>query len=388
MDKTNILLVDDHPESLLALEAVLDDPSYNLVKVNSGNEALRQLLRQDFAVILIDVQMPGMDGFQTAQLIREREKTHDVPIIFTTGKLKDMEHISRGYALNAIDYLLKPFDPEVLKTKVAVLVELQRKTVRVREQADELREANRQLEQEIAERERTKEEIKAVNRELETLLYVTSHDLREPLRAMENFSRMVHDRYADRLDEKGQDFLMRVVRAAERMTHLLNDITALSRAQRMEPPTDEVEGAAIVQEVLIRLGSKIRDTEAQVQVAEDLPQLRANKMWATEAVYNLVVNALKFTREGAAPEVEIAPYQPAEGKPGGVGIVVRDRGPGVAPEHAERIFELFQRAVGREVEGTGAGLAIVQQVARRHGGRVWHRPREGGGSEFIITFGT
>jgi signal transduction histidine kinase len=234
---------------------------------------------------------------------------------------------------------------------------------------------------------RAEGEAKAMNRDLETLLHVASHDLKEPLRAIENFSRMVNDRYADQLDEKGQDFLRRIVGGAERMTRLIDDITTLSRVQRIEPPTEEVEGRVIVREALQRLDPKIKETGAQVQVAEDLPRFRADKTWATEAVYNLVSNALKFTREGAAPEVEIAPYRPQEGEPAGVGIVVLDRGPGVAPEHAERIFELFQRAVGREVEGTGAGLAIVRQVARRHGGWAWYRPREGGGSEFIITFG-
>jgi PAS domain S-box-containing protein len=240
----------------------------------------------------------------------------------------------------------------------------------------------------IADLRQAEGEVRAVNRDLETLLYVASHDLREPLRAIENFSRMVNDQYADQLDERGQDFLRRVVGGAERMTRLLDDITALSRVQRIEPPTEEVEGRIIVREALQRLEPKIKETGADVQIAEDLPQLRADKTWATEAVYNLVFNALKFTRDGVAPEVEIAPYQPAEGEPVGVGVVVRDRGPGVAPEHAERIFGLFERAVGREVEGTGAGLAIVRQIARRHGGWAWVRPREGGGSEFIITFGT
>jgi len=240
----------------------------------------------------------------------------------------------------------------------------------------------------ISKIKRVEEENSAVNRDLEMLLHVTSHDLREPLRAIENFSRMVNDQYADKLDERGQDFLRRVVLGSERMTELIDDITALARAQRMEPPTEEVEGELIVQKALERLESRIKETGAVVQVAKDLPRLRVDQTWATEAVYNLVTNALKFTREGAAPEVEIAPYQPAEGEPVGVGIVVRDRGPGVEPEHADRIFDLFQRAVGREVEGTGAGLAIVRLVARRHGGRAWVRPREGGGSEFIITFGT
>jgi len=106
---------------------------------------------------------------------------------------------------------------------------------------------------------------------------------------------------------------------------------------------------------------------------------------AVEAVYNLLSNALKFTREGHAPEIEVAPYSDAS-DPRNVGLVIRDRGPGVAPEHAERIFELFQRSVAREIEGTGAGLAIVKEVASRHAGAAWVQPREGGGSEFIITF--
>ena len=128
-------------------------------------------------------------------------------------------------------------------------------------------------------------------------------------------------------------------------------------------------------------------TNAQVHVAPEFGGLRVDKTWATQAVYNLIANALKFTRDGGVPDVEVSPYRPNESNAETIGISVRDRGPGVAPEHAERIFQLFQRAVGREIEGTGAGLAIVRQIAERHGGNAWVQPRDGGGSEFIITFG-
>jgi GAF domain-containing protein len=253
-------------------------------------------------------------------------------------------------------------------------------------QKEELARLNAGLQNEIAERGRARTELAAKNRDLETLLYVISHDLREPLRAIENFSRIVNDRYSHHLDEKGQDFLWRVILGARRLNHLLDDVLTLSRSQRIGVPTEEVDGETIVLEALRRLEGKISATNAQVRLEKNFHGLRVDKTWATQAVYNLIVNALKFTRNGEAPDVEIAPYQP-QGPAKVVGIAVRDRGPGVAPEHAERIFQLFQRAVGRDIEGTGAGLAIVRQIAERHGGSAWVEPREGGGSEFVITFG-
>jgi PAS domain S-box-containing protein len=235
----------------------------------------------------------------------------------------------------------------------------------------------------ITDRKRAEEEIRSKNQDLETLLYVTSHDLREPLRAIENFSRLVRDRYADKLDEKGQDFLDRVVNGAQRLDRLLDDVLTLSRVQRTTQPESDVDAGEIVDDVLRQLEPRIRDTQAQVRVLETLPHLRADRRWATQAVQNLISNALKYTREGFPPEVEITGYDGPEG----VGLIVADRGMGVPEAYSERIFGLFQRAVSRNIEGTGAGLAIVRRVAERHGGRAWVRPRDGGGSEFIITFG-
>ena len=239
----------------------------------------------------------------------------------------------------------------------------------------------------ITERKRAEAEVVAKNRELETTLHVVSHDLKEPLRAIEGFADKVNEGYASRLDEKGQDFLRRIMNASARMGRLLDDFLALSRSRRIEQPTGEVPGEVIVRETLERLKAPIEKSKARIEIAGDLPRLRANKTWAVEGLYNLLTNALKFTPPGVAPEIGIAAYRPRDEEPREVGLVVRDRGPGVAPEHKERIFELFQRAVGHEVEGTGAGLAIVRSVAEQHGGHAWVRPREGGGSEFIITFG-
>ena len=265
---------------------------------------------------------------------------------------------------------------------VAVLLHLATRSLsealaRARRHERALAETNRELEA------RTARVIKA-NADLEHLLYIIAHDLKEPLRSIEYFSNAVNARYASQLDDKGQDFLTRVSRASSRQRRLLDDIGVFAELRRDADAVVTTTAAdALVQAALERLKSKVQASRAQITVAPHLPVLRARQNWGTEAVYQLVSNALQYTRDGATPEIEIWPYEGPEG----VGLVVKDRGPGVAPEHAERIFRLFQRAVGREVEGTGAGLAIVHQIAELHGGRAWVRPRQHGGSAFIITFG-
>ncbi len=255
-----------------------------------------------------------------------------------------------------------------------------------REQAAQaLRRSHEELERRVLERTA---ELQQRNRDLETLLYVSSHDLREPLRSIANFSQILRERYGERLDPKGIDYLDRVVRAAHRMDQLMEDLLTLSRAQRLEMPYEDVPGEDLVKAALTQLDETIRRTGARIQVAADFPVFRVNKTWVTQALYNLIANALKFHRPGAVPEIDIAPYRAVEDGSRLMGLVVRDRGIGVEPDQAQRIFQLFQRAVGREVSGTGAGLAIVQQIAQRHGGRAWAQPREGGGSEFVLLFGT
>jgi len=220
------------------------------------------------------------------------------------------------------------------------------------------------------------------NRELETLLYIVSHDLKEPLRSIEYFSASVKEEYFAKLDDKGKDYFDRVIMAAGRMRQLLDDILMMSRARRMKAPDEIVKGEDIINEALARLEGKIKQVNAKITISQEFPKYKVERVWVTQAILNLIANALKFTNEGEAPHIEISPYH--EG--GQTGIMVSDRGPGVPPEYTKKIFELFQRVADRKVEGTGAGLAIVREVAHRHNGEAWFRAREGGGSEFIITF--
>ena len=350
-------------------------------------------------LVINDHVGPGVSG-----LLARTQSVAWIPIKAgpkVVGVLGISDDQSRPFAANEVELL------QAIGSVIGVAIENARLFEQTRKQAAELEQSNKAkdellvvmarqkeelsrlnagLECEIAERGRARAEIAAKNRDLETLLYVTSHDLREPLRAIENFSRIVNDRYSERLDDKGQDFLRRIISGAQRLNRLLDDILTLSRSQRIGAASEEVDGESIVTEALKRLEGKINATRARIHVAKDFQGLRVDKTWATQAVYNLIANALKFTREGEAPDVEIVPYRPQAPGRNAIGIAVRDRGPGIAPEHAERIFQLFQRAVGREIEGTGAGLAIVRQIAERHGGSAWVEARPGGGSEFIITF--
>jgi PAS domain S-box-containing protein len=232
------------------------------------------------------------------------------------------------------------------------------------------------------------EELELRNRDLTSLLYVISHDLKEPVRAIQSFSMLISQQEDSQLDERNRGFLKRVIDASSRMQALLDDVLLLSRAQRTVDASELVDLGELVSSVLQILSARIDETKASVKVHEPLPVVLGDRRWLIQALQNLVANALKFSQPDEAPDVEIATADATELAGAEAGIVVRDRGIGVDPEHAERIFDLFQRAVGRNVEGTGAGLAIVRGIAERHGGGCRVVPREGGGSVFILTFGS
>ena len=226
-------------------------------------------------------------------------------------------------------------------------------------------------------------ELGQANEDLETLLYVISHDLKEPLRSVHNFSRLLATRYETEIDERGQDYIRRTVRAADRLQTLLDDVLMLSRVRRSQEMRQLMPARQLIDQAHERLEYLIATSGAVIDIADDLPDLYVNPTWATQAIYNLLHNALKYHLDGVPPEISIMPYEDESVS----GLAIADHGPGIAAEHQERIFQLFQRAVGREVEGTGAGLAITRQIAQRHSGRTWVDTRPDGGSIFYITFG-
>jgi PAS domain S-box-containing protein len=237
--------------------------------------------------------------------------------------------------------------------------------------------------QDVTTRRRITDHLLHHNRELEHLLhYVVAHDLREPLRGILGFSRLLMERHSDKLDQVALDYLSRIKVGAHRLDRLLEAVSTIGRMGRIDLAREEVPAENLLQKAFALLEQRIQETGASITVDPDLPILHVDPTLVTQAFYNLILNALKFVVPGTAPSIEITSW---EGDTE-IGIAVSDRGPGVKREFAERIFLLFQRAVGREVDGTGAGLAIVKQVAERHGGRAWVEEREGGGSMFVVTF--
>jgi two-component system, sensor histidine kinase and response regulator len=371
-DKVNILMVDDSPDKLLAMESVLASLGQNLVKVKSGEEALRILLKQEFALILLDVNMPGLDGFETAQLIRKRKSLELIPIIFVTALSTTDAEVFKGYEFGAVDYILTPIVPEILRTKVGVFVELWKHRYELQARAEALRVANTVLE------ERAQQLIQA-NRELETFCYTIAHDLRAPLRAMEGLTALLLDDCGEKLAPNSREYGERIRDAAGRMDQMIKELLSYSRLTLMAMKAQPVRMARVVKDGLAQLTWEIEQCKATVNVTESNHMVLGNYAILVQVIVNLVANALKFVDPSKTADVTI--YD--EEREDFLRVWVVDNGIGIAAEHQDRIFRIFERLHGRDsFTGTGIGLAIVHKAISRLNGRVGVESEVGKGSRF------
>jgi two-component system, sensor histidine kinase and response regulator len=382
-DRVNILLVDDQPANLVALEAMLQGLGQNLIKADSGRDALKWLLTHEFAVILLDVKMPDMDGFETAQLIRQRDKSRHTPILFLTAGDNTQTQAVRGYAVGAVDYLVKPVVPEFVRSKVAVFVELAKKNELLRRQAKLLAESE-QAARELAEtRAELVRDLEHKNRELESFSYAVSHDLRAPLRRIDSFSRAVLESQGDRLDEAGQRFLIRVREASQHMSQLIDDVLYLSRVTRADLRDQEVDLSGVVSLILLRLQETEPGRKVDARVRPGVI-VNGDGQLLKIAMENLLENAWKFTSKEPETRIEFGLTQ-VGGEPT---HFVKDNGAGFDMAYADRLFGPFQRLHPQgEYPGNGIGLATVQRIVHRHGGRVWAEGLVGQGATFYFTLG-
>ncbi len=364
--KASVLIVDDHPENLLAVEAVLGPLEQNVVRAQSGREALKRCLEQEFAVVILDVTMPDLDGFETAALIRERDRSRHTPIIFLTAINKTDAFVFKGYSHGAVDYIFKPFSPEVLRAKVAVFVELFSKTAQLREQAERLEAMNR--------------ELLRSNEELQQFAYVASHDLREPLRKIASFADLLKRRLGDKLPGDADKYLEFMVDGVGRMQRMIDDLLDYSRAGRADRPFVQTSLDEVLTRVLSDLSPTIVSEKAKI-TREPLPSVKCDPTQMARLLQNLIANALKF-KGGKAPAVHVRSEEtPTEWR-----LFVKDSGIGIDPAYHERIFAIFKRLHTREeYPGSGIGLAICRKVVEYHGGRIWVESRSGEGATFCFT---
>ena len=359
-----ILLVDDRPENLLATEALLRPLGAWIVTAESGEAALGHVLEHTFAMVLLDVQMPGMDGFETAQLMQTRPSMQGVPIVFVTAISKEDHFATRAAGLGAADYIFKPINPDILKSKVKVYLDLYRQ----REQILSLNATLRQS-----------------NEELERFAYVCSHDMQEPVRMMNTYAGFLAEDAAGRLDDGTLQYVRYIRENAVRMQKMIRDILTFSRVGREELKLETVDSQKILDEVLREVADIIQAKGATVSSGA-LPAIEASPTLLRVVLQNLIGNALKFQDGSRAPEIHVTARRAGTRGAPMWRFDVKDNGIGIDAAFSERIFTMFQRLHRSEdYPGTGIGLATCRKFIRLCGGDIVFSSTPGAGTTFTFT---
>lgn len=372
-----ILAVNDRQDQLLAIEAMLAPLGHEVVCVTTGDDALRQLLRGDFAVILLDVNMPGMNGFEIAEASRLRPRSQQTPVIFVTASSKADTDLVRGYDTGAFDFVHVPVDPAILRAKVEAFVRLHRLHRELRTQAEDLARLNAELQA------RTRQ-LAELNEELGAFSYSVSHDLRAPLRRIDQFGELLATEHATGLDDEGRRLLGRIRANTADMGALIESMIALARIGRAEIRPTAVDLGTIARQVFehLRQGEPARVVETTL--GRDLI-VHADPALVRVLLDNLIGNAWKFTAKRPRARIEVGVVETIHHPRT---CFVRDDGAGFDPAHAEKLFAPFQRLHAVEdFAGSGIGLSIVARIATRHGGRVWAESSPGHGATFYFTLG-
>jgi signal transduction histidine kinase len=379
----HFLLVDDLEANLLALDGMLRRDGLVLLKARSGRDALEMLLRHDVALALIDVQMPGMDGFELAELMRGTERTRRVPIIFLTAGAPDTQRRFRGYEAGAVDFLTKPVEPHVLRSKADVFFELWRERQEVARQRDELKAATAENARLLEETRRTAEALREADRKKDEFLATLAHELRNPLAPIRNGLEVL--RLASDPASVARTRAM-MERQLEHMVRLVDDLLDISRVTsgkvRLRPESTDLRDAVKVALDAARPAVEAGRHALKVDLPDQPLRLFADPTRLAQAVGNLITNAAKYTPGGGRIAVRVA-------REGGEAVVrVADNGVGIPPEMLPRVFDLFTQ-VGKHLDraqgGLGIGLALVKKLIELHGGRVSAESEGSGrGSTFTL----
>lgn len=375
---TKILVVDDRQENLIAMKKILEKINAEVHMATSGNEGLGKMLRHDFALVLLDVSMPEMDGIETAELMRAHDKTKKIPIIFVTALNREDQLMFKGYETGAVDYLFKPIDTNVLLGKVSVFLELYRHKKHV---------------EEMLERVKRVVALEESNSELEEFARIVAHDLKQPLRGMTSYAEFILSSLGDSLDEDNKEKLRKIIRLGEHASTMMESLLEYSRVGHVDLAMKESNLNDVVHGIVDSLEVMAEEQNAKIILESKLPTLVCDAVRVGEVFRNLITNAIKYNdSEKKCIEIGMKDSVIRKDETGQAVeehqvFYVRDNGIGMKPELIPEIFKMFRRlhSGNKYGGGEGIGMALVKRIIDRHKGHIWIESTEGKGSCFYFT---
>lgn len=377
-----VLLVDDKPENLISLESLLfnEGDAITYLFANSGEEALKIALREELALILLDVQMPGMNGYEVAKYLRDNSRTKDIPVIFVTAIVEQSSHVVEGFEAGAVDFLFKPLHPYITRAKVATFINLYTQKKELERANARAMKANRELEKRVEERTR---ELTRINKDLENFVYTASHDLKAPIINIEGLIKALKESLVENcveLEEIESLFDM-ADNAIFRFKNTLLDLTEVARLQHQEDDaSDKISFREILEDVKSNIKCMIQETDAEI--IEDFieaPEVVYSRKNLRSIIYNLVSNGIKYKALDRKPVIKVSTFV----ADGFTVLSVQDNGLGIREQDHQKVFSMFTR-LHDHTEGTGVGMTIVKRIVENSDGRIELRSELGQGSVFEV----
>jgi signal transduction histidine kinase len=384
--QTKLLIVDDLPENLLALEALIKRQDLIVYKALSADEALSLLLQHEFALAILDVQMPGMNGFELAELVRGTEKTKSIPIVFVSAAGRDLNYAFKGYESGAVDFLHKPLDVHAVKSKVNVFVDLYRQSKAMKQQVEALEQSRREQGALLEQLQNTQKELKQAVRMRDDFMSIVAHEVRTPLNGLilETQLRKMHlarDNAAAFTLDKMHAMVERDERQIKSLIRLIEDMLDVSRIRtgKLSIRPSRFDLVQLVHNLLQNFAPQVEAAESSVSLIADQPVMGDwDEFRIEQVICNLLTNALRY---GAKSAIDVRVYN----HHGQARVEVQDRGIGIGVENQQRIFQQFERVSTRAVvAGLGLGLFISQQIVAAHGGSITVESRIGEGALFRV----